>query len=482
MSIKLLESLIFPSAFAKANLGFTLGNCLVRAISFLSIPIFTYLLSVEDYGLVTTFFAYQAIFGLFTGLSLHTSVLSANREFPGEIKDYLSSITTFQILLFVLSLSVFGIYFCYEKVFFHFSFLSIVLLLLLSLTLNFQASFKQYLSISYDYKKTLLINLATSCGGILFSILLILTLFSDERGLGRIVGVLIATSFVSAYILIGLFKESSPRLNWRYVRFGCSYSTPVIAHGLSREVLNQFPKIIIQMMVGNFAVGLYGFAFTIAAIPQLIGTSLDTVWSAWFFEHFEKNKNAIRERAIAYLMVFSSLVVFLIAICPELVFFLAPSSYEKATEIVVPALMCAYALFLFYFPGAVEYYKKRTKLIALASTAAATLNVILIYFCVPRFGYVSAVYVSLATYVVYVASHTLIAHWLVPNLYDYLKMGELVCITVILALISQFFLDSLAIRLFACSIAFILIIYLNRFLVKKHLCEVSEKLKVSSSR
>ncbi len=469
MPLKSLLCLLLRSEFAKINIGFTLGNCLIRAISFLAIPIFTYLLSVEDYGRVTTFFAYQAIIGLFTGLTLHASILSANQEFPGRINDYLSSITTLQITVFSTLFCLLGILAACGLIPAHFTFFSAALLLLLTLASSIQASFRQYLSIHYDYKSTLLINLSALCANILFSIFLILLLFSSERYIGRIVGATIAASVVSAYILVRIYKKSKPHLNWKFVRFGCGYSTPVIAHGLSRELISQFPKIVIQIALGNFAVGLYGFAFTIAAIPQLIGSSFDTVWSAWFFNHFENNRKAIRVRAIAYLMVFSSLLLILIAIAPEMVFLLAPSRYSEASEIVIPALMCAYTLFLFYYPGAVEYYKKRTKLIALASAAAAVIHVALILFFVPRFGYRAAVYVTLATYLVYVAFHSFAAHRLVPDLYDYWNMGSLIAITATAALISQFSLHTLAIRLISCSIALFLIIFFNRTIIRDYL-------------
>ncbi len=476
MPIKSLVSLFSRSPLVKANIGFTLGNCLIRAISFLAIPIFTYLLSVEDYGRVTTFFAYQSIIGLFTGLCLHASVLSANQEFPGKVNDYLSSVTTLQIAVFAALFCLLGIFAACGVTRTYFTFFSAALLLLMTLAASIQASYRQYLSIHYDYKNTLLINLTALCANILFSTLLILLVFTSDRYIGRIAGAAIAASLVSAFILVRIYQKAKPTFNWKYVRFGLSYSWPVIPHGLSRELLSQFPKIVIQITAGNFAVGLYGFAFTIAAIPQLIGSSLDTVWSAWFFENFEKNRKEIKTRAIAYLMVFSILVISLIAIAPELVFLLAPPRYAKAAEIVIPALMCAYALFLFYFPGALEYYKKRTKLIALASVSAAALNVILILFFVPRFGYKGALYVSLATYVVYVAFHAIASHSLDPKLYDYRKMGELILITAFAALISQIFLDTPIARLSSCSIAVLLLLYLNRTLVKDYLAKATEEL------
>lgn len=476
--VKRIIGKLLHSQFAMANIGYTLGNCAIRSISVLSIPIFTYLLSVEDYGLVTTFFAYQSLLALITGLSLHSSILSANREFPGEINSYLVSISSLQIFLFVIVLAIFGSLHYFGINLFNFTFASLALLSVLALTSNIQSTYRQYLSLNYDYGKTLAINLAVMGANLLFSVFFILFLFSDSRYLGRIGGSAIAGCLISLYILFVLFKKSKLRLNWSHIQFGLSYSWPVVPHGLSREFIAQFPKIIIQLTVGNFATGLYGFAFTIAAIPQLIGSSLDTVWSAWFFENIERNQEEVRLRARAYLATFSFLLIPVITLSPEIVFLLAPKRYWEATEIVIPALMCAYCLFLFCFPGAVEYYKKRTKLIALASMGAALINACLIIVFVPRYGYVSALFISLVTYTIYVAFHTYNSERLIPGLYDYSRMGKIIFITVCSAIASQFFIDSLAMRLVSSGIALFLVIRSNRDLLLKYLLD-DRKLEIS---
>ena len=49
------------SKAVKAGIGYTIGNYLIKGLSFLTIPIFTRLLSTEDYGIVNIFGAYENI-------------------------------------------------------------------------------------------------------------------------------------------------------------------------------------------------------------------------------------------------------------------------------------------------------------------------------------------------------------------------------------------------------------------------------------
>ena len=55
----------------RAGLGYTIGNILVKGLTFISIPIFARLLSVADYGLYNTFGSYVTIMTFVVGLTLH---------------------------------------------------------------------------------------------------------------------------------------------------------------------------------------------------------------------------------------------------------------------------------------------------------------------------------------------------------------------------------------------------------------------------
>ena len=45
----------------KAGLGYTVGNMLVKGLSFLAIPLFARLMTVEDFGIYSTFSSYVMI-------------------------------------------------------------------------------------------------------------------------------------------------------------------------------------------------------------------------------------------------------------------------------------------------------------------------------------------------------------------------------------------------------------------------------------
>lgn len=65
----------------KASIGYTVGNYLLKGLSFLTIPIFARLLSTEDYGTVNTFGAYESIMFVIIGFAIHASYKNARYKY-----------------------------------------------------------------------------------------------------------------------------------------------------------------------------------------------------------------------------------------------------------------------------------------------------------------------------------------------------------------------------------------------------------------
>ena len=88
---------------------YTVGNILIKGINFLTLPLFSRLLTTEEFGVYNVFASYEAILYVVVGLSIHSSVRSANLEFKGQIKKYTSSVSLIYLLnaLILLATAVF---------------------------------------------------------------------------------------------------------------------------------------------------------------------------------------------------------------------------------------------------------------------------------------------------------------------------------------------------------------------------------------
>ena len=93
------------SPAAKASVWFVIANVMLKGVSFITTPIFTRLMEVEDYGATSVFVSWEGVISIFATLSLASGVYNvAQTNYGEDIKAYTSSMIS---LTFVASLIVY---------------------------------------------------------------------------------------------------------------------------------------------------------------------------------------------------------------------------------------------------------------------------------------------------------------------------------------------------------------------------------------
>lgn len=394
----------------KAGVGYIIGNYLLKGITFLSAPIFTRLLTTEEYGDFGAYIAYESIFYIILGLALHSSITNAKYEYKENFNRYVSSL----ILLSGVSVSIWLIM---ANVFFEsygnlleFDRVTVNILVFHCFGSALFQLFNSYVSLNYSVKSYLFLTAVNAVSNMGISIVLMLTVFKDDRLMGRIIGAAFPVIVLGGYICYYFFKKSKPVVNKQYWKYALRYSLPIIPHGISQVVLSSFDRIMIKRMVGAAEAGLYSFAGTINSVIVVVSTSLDKVWKPWFYERMDaKDYGTIRKNAAKYMFGFALFLAMIIMVIPEIIKILGAREYWSTTSCIVPIVIGGYFSFIYTIPVYVEYFYKKTKYIALGSLLAAILNIILNYLCIPKYGYIAAAYTTLITYLLYFVFHYLLA-------------------------------------------------------------------------
>lgn len=437
--------------FAKAGIGYTVGNILIKGLSFLTLPLFTRLMTTADYGIYTTYIAYESIFTIIVSLALYASLKNANIDFPGKIDDYVSTISVLPFIFGgILIILVYPFRSFVSSIFSLETFL-VFMMIIQACASSVITLYNCRIGLDFSYKNFIGLSVFNTVGNVVMSLLLIIFLFNNSAYLGRILGTFIPISIIASYLLVKFYKKSKPNLNLKYISYGLKYSLPLIPHGISQLILAQFGKIIIQNKIGNSEAGIYGFAYTIALIPQIIIQSIGMAWGPWFFEAYKSNLiDEIKNRTTKCISLFSFITVILFCVSPEIVKVMADSSYWHSISFLCPAILGVYFTFLYSFPVELEYYYKKTNYIAIGTVISAVINVILCLILVPRYGYESAVYVTLFTYVLYFTAHMLISYYVAQRClpFDIRKMILYVLSVCISCILVQLFIDNFVIRYF----------------------------------
>lgn len=402
-----------------AGIGYTVGNYLIRGIAFLTLPIFSRIMSTSDFGIYNTFVAYETIFIQIIALELHTSFKKARFNYglkeENRIDDYYyeeyASVALITILFNGVLFSLAGIVFRHWlDSLFEMNLILYLMLILCSVGNAILLCFNADRALQYNYRDYIKLGVVNAVGSVLLSIALIFTVFSQARYLGRIMGATIVFGILTLAVVILFLRRARPGHIKDYLRWGLPYSLPVIPHGLSQVILAQFDKIMIKRMIGASAAGIYSFAYNVFMIIYVTYRSLDTVWGQWFFEQMEANKiEDIRRYSSLYILLMLIISVIVMLLSPELILVLGSSKYSASVYCVLPIVAGGYFAFLYSVPCQVEYYREKTKYIGLGSGLAAAINVLLNIIFIPMYGYIAAAYTTLVTYMLYFAFHYFIA-------------------------------------------------------------------------
>lgn len=390
---------IIGNKVVKAGSWYTVANLFLNGISFLTIPIFTRLLTTGDYGTVSLYAAWLSIFTIFIGFSMNESIRRAKYEYSEVYDEVVSSITFLSLIIFVVFLIFFSLFINF--------FINITELpKLLFYFMVFQAFFSYITNLAmtkyrleYRYKVTSLISIFVTIAGVLLSIFLITQGSSDKRYIGKIIGSGVLNIIVGLFFLVLLLKNGKKLICLKYWKFGLALGIPLIFHGLGLVVNAQFDRIIINRYLGASAAGIYSFAYQVGMIIQVLFTSIDQAWNPWFFEKFKENAHdIIRSRARTMRNLFTVLYASLLMVSPEIVRIVADKKYWPGLYIVPWIFMAYYFVFMYALEVNVEYAYKRTELIAAGTIISALINVGLNIIVVPIYGYIGAAVATVISY------------------------------------------------------------------------------------
>jgi len=398
-----------------AAIGYTIGNYLIKGLTFFTIPIFTRLLSPHDFGMYNIFIASESFLYLFIGFTIHASYKSAWYKFDIDDKaisegmDFHTYVSTSMTLILASTLVWTVIVLLFSDYLSSLLMLDkacLILLVFYSAAMATLACYNARVGIQFKYKYFLIISGINAVANIGLSILLICTVFNCNRSFGRIVGTTMPAVILSAGIMFATFRKAKPHNFKPLLGWGVRYSLPIIPNGIGQMLLSQFDRLMINKMISPMAAGLYSFGYNIFGLVNVTFLSLDNAFSPWVFQKMNANDyKAIKSKSNVYVIMMFLLSSFVIIISPELVNILGTSEYSESVFSVIPIVAGGYFLFLSSLPICVEYYYEKTRMIATATALAAIVKIVLNLYFIPRFGYVSAAYTTVLTYALYFALH-----------------------------------------------------------------------------
>ena len=389
---------------ARASAWFVLCSFFQKGIAFITVPIFTRLLTVEEYGVINLFTTWLTFFTILATLNLSGGCY--NR---GLIKydknDYTSSV---QSLATVCTLIVcFFICIFYQWIS-EFTGLDIRLLYLICPYLIFVSGIN-FWSVKerffFRYKKLVVITILNTLLSTCFGLIAII-ISTVDRGTEKVFWSTVAMILVSIPFYVLNFRNGRTFYNKEMWLFSLNFNLPLLPHYLSNIILSQSDRVMINMFCGVADVAMYSIAFSIASITKIFTDAISATLVPWRYQLLEKKEYRHINKVSLIVLAFVGAMIGLINLfAPEVLFIFGDVKYREAVWCIPPLMLCTYFIFAYGMFSNVEFYFLKTKFMMVTSVSSAILNIVLNYLFVGTFGYIACAYTSLLCYIFYCFGH-----------------------------------------------------------------------------
>lgn len=389
----------------KATLWFTVCNILQRGILFLAVPIYTRLMSAEQYGVYSVFLSWLEIFEIIATFRLGWGgYVVGLTKYESERDEYTSSL---QCLSILITFSFMFIYLFFADQINAFTDLDNTLTLMI-FGILFSMPAIQFWTVrnrvEYKYKKVLYITVASSVFTLLCGVMFAI-IFVDK--VKAVIFARVLVQGIEGIILIWTNCHNKftfyNKLFWKRA---FAFNIALLPYYLSLVILHSSDRIIIKNFIGSTQAGIYGVAYSISTCMQLFNSALTQTVQPWLYLRIkENNVNDVPKIINFTFLIVSILNIFLVAIAPELVSIVAPVEYKEAIWVIPPLSGSVVIMYFYQHFVNIEFYFEESRLTAVASIGAAFLNILLNISFVPIWGYFAAGYTTFISYLVFAIVH-----------------------------------------------------------------------------
>ncbi len=441
---KVLAGYKAMSIEVKAAMWFLICNVLQKGIQYITLPLFSRILSVEEYGSYTVFISWLSVIQIVATLNLsggiYMSGLARNEEKRDEYSSAMLGIS--MLVALVVGITYFIFYNPLSMVIDlgkSFVFLIFVHSFFAPLFL-FWAARERY---ELRYKELAVVSIVGAMASPIMSLALIYTL--SDKVLAICIGYISGQLCMGVYCGMKQIRRCSNLYNLKVWKEAVGFSVPMIPHFMSYVVLGQVDRVMIKEICGQYEAGIYGLAYQLSNAMNMLTSALDAAFTPQIYEEIKNQKNGVSKKINLMLMFYALIAVGVALVAPEVLVLFGSQKYAEAKWVMPPIILSTYFFLLAALFMKAEYYFKKNKYITIASTTIALLNILLNYIFIDKYGYIVASYTTLVCYAGFAVAHyifmkkTIKENGLHTNIFDIkgivlLSVAVWMCLALVLVL------------------------------------------------
>lgn len=406
-------------SISKSAFWQVLGKFSLQGIAFFTTPIFTRILSPENYGTVSLYNSWLAILMVVLSLQTYGSIANARVKYDTEeINKYISSIFSISIIAFGGFSVLFFVFKNYISLFLGLD-AKLVAILVIHSFFNYTIAFYvAYLDQHKKVTKSCLVSLITTIASTLLSLIFVLKF--DNKVYAKVFGQFIPFAIFGIFLIVLIYKKGRCVWNSKYNKYCIAFTIPLVIHGLGHMVFTQADHVLLQRFSGEYELGIYSVAYALCTVVVIIFNALNTAWIPFYYDYKKENNfEEIIKHSKSYIRVVVFMMSGFVLLAFDVFKFMAPPTYYGGMTVIPIFVISFYFSYLYLFPVNFEYYHEQTKLIPVATFATAIINIILDIILIPKYMIMGAAVATMVSQFVLFAFHFIAAEFMVRVEFDY---------------------------------------------------------------
>ena len=442
MGIKFLSYYRELSKPVKAAMWFVICSFIQRGISMITTPIFTRILTQEEYGLFSTYTSWQVIFDIFISLSISASAII----YFSKCDDARSALSAFCCLeltfgfFWGIVLIVFGSRIAELIKLPHVLCICLLIQIVSSQIINLWMIYRRIL---YDYRSIVFVTLINSILSSVVSVFVVLVYL--PTAVGRAIPLVSISFIIGIVLLIFILRENRTVYDRAAWGFALKFGIAAIFDALSQFVLTSSDKLMINAMCGPRDVALYSVAYSVGTLIGFFTQAINGAYTPYQYQQIRNNNfDALAKRGYFVLGFVSIMLIGIMLFSHEIIWIFGGAKYLESESLIIPLCLGSFFSFLHQlFSKFQEFFVYRITL-TISSFSCAVLNLILNYIFITKYGYIAAAYTTFVCYFLYSLFHYFAYKWVLRKelnnirVYDIRILCGISSIVVVLGIIINF--------------------------------------------
>lgn len=376
---------------------YLLANIINRSAGFILIPVYTHVLSLEEYGLYAIIMAVSDMLAILFGMGFSAAMIRFYFDFDDESPEQKSVISTTLLGFFILAAFILIAAYPIARVvvsiifestenlgIFIFAIVGLIFTLLFEIVIGYTVVRKnvwQYLFIAVS--KALLF-----IGTNVFFVI-----YLDLGVPGIIYATVLSLGSISVFFAGTIFRKVGFRFSARILREMVAYGLPLIPASFTNAALPVVERHFINVLVGPAAVGIYALGHRLASMLQMfIAKPFSEIFFVRRFETLSKgeDQSVFNRILLVFVALMMTCALGLSVFSNEIINLISPADYLAVVPAIPVLGLCFVISSLNLNIQLGIIYQKKTRIIPIIGLVVLTASIPANYLLIGKFGILGA--------------------------------------------------------------------------------------------